>query len=258
MKRFSAQLFFLFYSFFAFSFLQAVHVTPGFGKTHFIVGADSAELIRQKKVSRMQHTLQIPQKADRIVQAFFAPDDDTRSILLNLIDCEKEKICFTAYLLTDEEIVKALLGAYDRGVQIEVVADKFCCRGKYGKVRLLHQGGIDVLVYRSYQKKGSKLSDIMHNKFVVFHNNLLGRAIVWTGSLNFTHSARLRNQENVLLLDDTRVVEKYLNQFEILKQRSVRFNTVFNYPKKDGVITYKDEKKERIRRSSKIENYGVS
>jgi len=236
MKRLRAQikflLIFLFFCLPSFS----VHVTPGFGKTHFIVGADSAELIRRKKVSRLQHSLEIPEKADRIIQVFFAPDDDTRAILLNLIDCEKEKICFTAYLLTDEEIAKALLSAHNRGVNVEIVADKFCCRGKYGKVRMLRNAGMNVLVYRSYQKKGSKLSDIMHNKFVVFHNNLLGRSIVWTGSLNFTHSARLRNQENVLLIDDPAVVAKYLNQFEILKERSVLFDTLFAYSKADKKI----------------------
>ena len=228
MKRLSAQISFFFFLFFGSTF--CVHVTPGFGKTHFIVGADSAELIRKKQVSRLQHTLQIPEKADRIIQAFFSPDDDTRGILLNLIACEKEKICFTAYLITDETIVDALLEAHQRGVCVQVVTDKFCCRGKYGKVRKLHSGGIDVLVYSGHKKSGSKLSNIMHNKFVVFNNNLLGRSIIWTGSLNFTHSARLRNQENVLLLDDQKVIEKYLKQFEILKQRCVRINVL--YPQK--------------------------
>jgi len=223
MKRLSALIIFLLSVFVP---MRAVHVTPGFGKTHFIVGTDSAELLRKKRVSRLQRSLEIPEKADRIVQAFFSPDDDTRSILLNLIACEKEKISVTTYILTDETIVNALLSAHARGVEVQVVADKFCCRGKYAKVRLLHVGGVDVFVYQG--KSRGKLSNIMHNKFVVFQNNLLGRSIIWTGSLNFTHSARLRNQENVLLLDDQRVIEKYVQQFEILKQRCVRFSVTKN------------------------------
>jgi len=256
MKRFSAQICFLFPFFFFFSSLWAVHVTPGFGKTHFIVGTDSDEVLRKKHVSRLQNKLQIPDKADRIIQAFFSPDDDTRSILLNLIACEKEKICFTAYVLTDEIIVEALLEAHRRGVRIEVVADKFCCRGKYGKVKHLHLGGIEVLVYQG--KSRGKMSNIMHNKFVVFHNNLLGRSIVWTGSLNFTHSARLRNQENVLLLDDEGVIQKYLQQFEILKERCVRYQYRASSEKVALKRNKLRKKNERLECSSLIKSYGIA
>jgi len=220
MKRvfFSAILFLFFPALFS------VHVPSNFGKTHFILGADSTQIQRQKKVKRLKRALHVPKSAQQLTQVFFAPDDDTQKILIDLIACEQKSIRMAAYLLTDVAIAKALIAAKKRGVYVEVVTDKFCCT-KFGKVNMLLKHGIDVFVYKSRQPRGSYASDIMHNKFILFEKNLLGRSLVWTGSFNFTNSARLRNQENILLLDNKEIIKKYTDQFVILKSRSEIYET---------------------------------
>jgi len=60
----------------------------------------------------------------------------------------------------------------------------------------------------------------MHNKFVIFSCNVGNKTLLWTGSFNFTKSAQLRNQENVVVLDDPCIIEKYEKQFEVIKKRT--------------------------------------
>ena len=234
------------YLFLFHSFLFSVYVTSNFGKTHFIVGVDSAQVQQEKKVSRLKRKLEIPAETQHVAQVFFAPDDDTRAILLDLIACEQKSICMAAYLLTDVAVAKALVAAKERGVHVEFVTDKLCC-GKYGKVQILLKNGIDVLVYKSKQAYGSRMSDIMHNKFIIFEKNILGRSLVWTGSFNFTNSARLNNQENILLLDNRSIIEKYVQQFSVLKDRSARYERS-KFVKNDS---FRRNKKRTHKRSNK-------
>jgi len=195
-----------------------------FGQTHFIVGAQSAQVRRHAKKTQLKHKLSINDHATRITRVFFSPDDDVRSVLLDLIACEKEAICMAAFFLTDATIAQALLGAHQRGVKVEVITDRMCCRGRHQKVAMLSRGGIDTFVYAGRDQGGRHMSDIMHNKFVVFKKNLLGRSFIWTGSFNFTHSARLNNQENVLLLDDQAIAQQYLKQFALIKTRCAHYD----------------------------------
>ena len=58
----------------------------------------------------------------------------------------------------------------------------------------------------------------MHNKFVLFENNILGKSLVSTGSFNFTRAAHRNNQENILVLDDDLFVMKYGKKFEQIKR----------------------------------------
>ena len=62
-------------------------------------------------------------------------------------------------------------------------------------------------------------SDIMHNKFVIFGKNISNKPLLWTGSFNFTKSAQLKNQENVVILDEQYLIQKYEKQFEVIKKR---------------------------------------
>lgn len=229
--RFRAMLSLVLFLSFPFIFLS--DSSSGFGKTNFIIGTDSTVVRREKKVAHLERSLHVPDHTRRMARAFFSPDDNARDILLDLIACEQESIFMAAFLLTDAVIAKALIEAKERGIDVQFVTDQMCCKGRHGKVGMLLQGGIDVLVYIGGQKPGSHMSDIMHNKFIIFAKNLQGRSVLWTGSFNFTHSARLKNQENVLLLGDRSIVSQYNNQFGILKTRCVPYrNNMFPRTKK--------------------------
>ena len=149
----------------------------------------------------------------------FSPDDNTYDILLKLIDQENEKISIAIFSFTDGVIVKALELAIKRGVVVEIITDKNCLVDRYGKIDDLYHAGASIYVYNpNYYNK--KKPGIMHHKFIIFNKNYTQKGLVWTGSYNFTKSARYYNQENVIVLNRKGIVSRYAKQFECIKTRS--------------------------------------
>lgn len=187
------------------------NVPPSFGRTHFIVG------FPQDRTVTPDHT-QPP--SGGVYQVLFSPDDDVQRALLNFIANEQTHIQAAIFMLTDQEIADALLAAAARGVIVEIVTDQGCVQERCGKMGCLHKGNIPVYVYQPTST--GRWNDLMHHKFVIFGKTTGGKSLVWTGSFNWTRSARKHNQEHVVVLDDTQAIEKFTQQFAVLKQRSVR------------------------------------
>lgn len=150
-----------------------------------------------------------------IKRALFCPDDNVLDTLLGLIEAEKEQIFVATFSFTNKEIARALIEAHERGVHIEVVADRSNAQSTWSKVYLLAQAGIPTSVYPA------QITDaIMHHKFMIFFNNLDGKRVLIDGSYNFTNSAS-SNEENVLVLEDQTIIEPFIEQFQKLKARSL-------------------------------------
>lgn len=201
-------------------------VPLNFGKTHFIVGysPDASTKETRKKPEPVASDTPFNFICDGCIkQVFFSPDDSVQKALLHLIEQEQESIRIATFTFTDGDVAEALIAAKNRGIAIDIIADAGCVTGRFGKIPLLQEQGFNVFVYDPDYKKNNKKSfsaSIMHNKFLIFGRNLLNKSIVWTGSFNITKSAHSQNQENVIVLDDAQVIQKYARQFEVLKERS--------------------------------------
>jgi phosphatidylserine/phosphatidylglycerophosphate/cardiolipin synthase-like enzyme len=77
------------------------------------------------------------------------------------------------------------------------------------------------------------MNNIMHHKFAVFGRQTSKDACVWTGSFNFTKSARYNNQENAVIIAQAEVVGVFLEQFERIKQQRC-----VNCPKNSTVVAH--------------------
>lgn len=208
--------------------LFAEETSETLGKTHFIVGytEDKKSAVAEAMADRPQiipttHP-DIPYNLvsnDCVRCAYFSPEDSVRSVLLYLIAQETKYIHVAMFNFTERKLAQALVDAHVRGVHVEVVVDQANIYSPYSKLSLLDQGGVKLFIYnaRCIQKN---VSSLMHNKFVVFGNNILGKSLVCTGSFNFTRAAHHSNQENVLVLDDAMVITKYGKKFEQLKECS--------------------------------------
>ena len=124
-------------------------------------------------------------------------------------------------MFTDKEIANALINAHKRGVRIDL-ADSAGLRDRQNKIGLLSDNNILVYVYNGQNGKSGN-SSIMHHKFMLFSKNKENRSLLWTGSFNFTRIACECNQENVIILEDSRAIQKYSEQFEKLKERSYKY-----------------------------------
>lgn len=160
-------------------------------------------------------------------QLFFSPQDEVDKRLIAMIENEKEDIRAAIYCLTHREVIQALMDARKRGVNVEIVVDPFSIKAK-SPLKRMAQAGIALYIWdpeplpralpspvplpasKSETKKDRK--PLMHNKFCIF-----GQKTVWTGSFNFTSEASKANQENVVVLHDPAIAQRYGVEFERVK-----------------------------------------
>lgn len=187
-------------------------VLVGFGTLAYVVARhDDEGYLRKLLYDEQKH----------IAQPFFSPDDQVRDILISLISCEKKRIRIAIYTITDKRIARALIDAYNEGVPVECVVDPAFKNDRYSKVPLLASAGIPIWVYQSGEGRNGSL---MHNKWAIFDDNFDHKALVWTGSFNFTVRAHEANQENVVILDAPRILTGFSKQYDLLKERSIELN----------------------------------
>ena len=70
-------------------------------------------------------------------EAGFSPRGDSLQLVLKAIDSAKKSIHVAAYSFTSKPIATALVSAYKRGVDVQVIADKKSNSGKYTAVTYL-------------------------------------------------------------------------------------------------------------------------
>lgn len=197
-----------------------VELPINFGKTHFIVG-----LSKEETSNRSQPSSYVADETCAVDEIYFSPEDDLQKKLISYIDAEQKAIYVAIFSFTDRKIAQALVRAKERGVEVIVVADPGFLRDRYTKIGWLAGHGIPIYMYdpKTSPNHQATISNVMHHKFVIFFQNRDDRALVWTGSFNFTKSARLSNQENVVVLASAKVVARYHEKFEKLKNSGIPY-----------------------------------
>lgn len=135
------------------------------------------------------------------ITVLFSPGDECGKVILDKINSAKKSIELSIYLLTSRVLSQALVAAAKRGVAVRVFVDGEEAREYYSKANFLKKNGLLV--------KFEKGDGLMHNKFCIIDDKLL-----ITGSYNWTTSADLRNDENVIFINSEEVARIYRIQFE--------------------------------------------
>ncbi len=148
------------------------------------------------------------------VTAYFSPDDHLEKQLIEMINKESKTIHVCIYTFTHRDVIAALIAAKKRGVDVEVIVDRFSVKVSAPLYKLT-DASIPVSVWDPDRAKRMKAHrPLMHNKFCVF-----GNQTVWTGSFNFTYEASRIHQENALVIKNEAVAHAYKNQFYTIKMR---------------------------------------
>jgi len=139
---------------------------------------------------------------DTWIEVYFSPDDGVAKHIVNLIDNANESIYFMAYSFTSDDIGAAIVERKQAGIFVKGVMDEGQVKSNTGtEFDSFLQAGITVL------KDGN--SGLMHNKVII-----IDRKIVITGSYNFSRNAETVNDENVVVIHNSEISEKYLQEFE--------------------------------------------
>ena len=139
-------------------------------------------------------------------EVFFSPSKKCENGLIELINAAQKSIDVAVYSINNENIVKALKKAHDKGIKIRILTDRFQAAGKSSKVKELHDYGLNIRVHSQFK--------IEHNKFAIFDGIKAS-----TGSYNWTMPATKKNSENcVFFTDYNETVADYQKRFDYLWQ----------------------------------------
>ena len=140
------------------------------------------------------------------VENYFSPDDGVADHILSAINGATQSIAFAAFTFTRSDFTEAMLERAQAGVRVEGVYEtRQVNSGSDQSYGVLSPAGLPVLL------DGNPYT--MHHKFIVID----GQTVI-TGSYNFTKAAEQKNDENVLIIHDAEIAQKYLNEFQKLWQ----------------------------------------
>ncbi len=142
------------------------------------------------------------------VDVYFSPDDQVEDALMDLIANANESIYFMAFAFTSDPLGQALRQRANEGVVVRgfVDADQeaFLAGSEFIPFQ---QAGLDV---RLDGNPGQ-----MHHKVLIIDGE-----IVVMGSYNFTKSAEENNDENLLVVFDEEIADKFLEEFQRVMKKA--------------------------------------
>ena len=144
--------------------------------------------------------LLLPTIASASVDVYFSLVDDPEGAIIEHLDEAEKSIDIAMYYFTDRDLANAVIDAYNREVRVRVYLDKDQKEAKYSKSRYLAKHGISI--------RYSNNPYIMHHKLAVIDGQ-----VVITGSYNWTAKAGERNNENLLVIRDPPLVNRYKQEF---------------------------------------------
>jgi phosphatidylserine/phosphatidylglycerophosphate/cardiolipin synthase-like enzyme len=137
------------------------------------------------------------------IEIYFSPDDKVAARILALIKIATTNISFMAYTFTSNDIGEAIIQKSQTGVSVAGVMDESLVNGGEGtEYDPFKQAGLNVRL------DGNGVG-LMHHKVII-----IDRRIVITGSYNFTASAEKSNDENVVIIYDSTLANKYMDEFQ--------------------------------------------
>ena len=149
----------------------------------------------------------LPQEKPPTWEVYFSPHGGCTDAIVRELDKAKSTILVQAYTFTSAPSAKALLNAHKKGVKVEVILDKSQRTQKYSSATFLYNSGIPVKIDAQHA--------IAHNKVMVID----GETVI-TGSFNFTKAAEENNAENLLVISDKKLAERYTKNWQEHAQHS--------------------------------------
>lgn len=148
----------------------------------------------------------VPKTYAATIEAGFSPEGTALQLVLTTIKTAKQEIRLMGYSFTSPEVVRSLIAAKRRGVDIRVVLDQ---KANTGKNNNASRAAMNLLVGVGIPVRTVSAWKILHDKVIVTD----GRNTL-VGSFNFSRAADRSNSENVLVVRDEPVLARsYLNHW---------------------------------------------
>ena len=144
------------------------------------------------------------------IEVHFSPNGGCTETIVKELNAAKKTVLVQAYSFTSAPIAKALVDAHKRGVDVRVILDKSQRTAKYSSADFVAHAGILTLIDSRHA--------IAHNKVMIIDGET-----VLTGSFNFTKAAEEKNAENLLVIRDKAIVDRYAANWQTHANHSEQY-----------------------------------
>ncbi len=134
------------------------------------------------------------------INNYFCPEDRCGDRIYAELMKAKNEIYFMIFSFTHGKIANALVMKKKEGLDIKGVLEK-SQNSRYNKKPLLE--------YQNISVKWDRNKYNMHHKTII-----IDKKIVITGSFNPSNNADKNNDENIIIIEDEKLAERYLEEFE--------------------------------------------
>ena len=136
------------------------------------------------------------------IYAYFAPENDVISALVEYIRQARQSIYFMAFSFTHDKLGNAMKERFQAGIDVRGVFETRGSNTSYSEYPSMKRLRIPVM------QDTNKW--ILHHKVIIID----GRTVI-TGSFNFSQNAATTNDENLLILDgNTAIAQLYTEEFQ--------------------------------------------
>lgn len=138
------------------------------------------------------------------IESAFSPNGGAEEMIVRTINSARNNIRMAAFSFTNPNIIRSLVDAKRRGVDVKIVVDKKANteRSCNSAMNVIVNAGIPLRTISTYK--------IHHDKYIVVDGEH-----VQTGSFNYTKAAANSNSENVVVIwNDVPIASKFLRHWE--------------------------------------------
>jgi phosphatidylserine/phosphatidylglycerophosphate/cardiolipin synthase-like enzyme len=144
------------------------------------------------------------------VETYYSPDDGVADRILELLSEAEESIYFLAFSFTADELGQIIRTQAENELDIAGVMEEEQVKSNIGtEYDFFKQAHLNVFVDGNEGQ--------MHHKTMI-----IDERIVITGSYNFSRSAEIRNDENIVVIYNRPIAEFFMGEFQRVYQRSKR------------------------------------
>ena len=140
-------------------------------------------------------------KKGGLLDAFFFPSKVNEQKMVDYINMAEKELLVAIFTMTNDSLLKALTERHKKGVLIRIVADDVCMKHIGSDINTMAK-------VCGVKHDGNKMGQ-MHNKYAV-----IDRKFIITGSFNWTAQAVKTNCENVIVIENEFLVDKYVDDFK--------------------------------------------
>ncbi len=123
------------------------------------------------------------------VQVGFSPEGSAEALVIDVVESAHQQIRMMGYSFTSPKVVKALVAAKHRGVDVQIVLDA------HGNENKASRAAMNFIVNAGIPLRTNDAFKIQHDKVIISDN-----LNVQTGSFNYSTAAARSNSENAVVM----------------------------------------------------------